>query len=220
MLSRPSTLAGLIRQSAALRSISRHPAVIGPVLGIPGSSCLSSTPSGLSPLNYPEFAAFNFRREPDACTSQFLPHQHWPSGRRVGPRAETLLDTMVRPRTPPGPGALRVHGLSADVLCQSSPFKEVHRSLADLLTGRFVIAYNAAFDRHALDNTCRISGVSRISCTWDCAMARYEQWRGFRASLDTACEVESIVVETRRHRALPDAQLVWRLIRRMAGYSA
>ena len=28
--------------------------VIGPVLGIPGSSCLSSTPSGLSPLNYPE----------------------------------------------------------------------------------------------------------------------------------------------------------------------
>ncbi len=138
----------------------------------------------------------------------------------VGPRAETLLDTMVRPRTPPGPGALRVHGLSADVLCQSSPFEEVHRSLADLLTGRFVIAYNAAFDRHALDNTCRISGVSRISCTWDCAMARYEQWRGFRASLDTACEVESIVVETRRHRALPDAQLVWRLIRRMAGYSA
>ena len=54
MLSRPSSLAGLIRQSAALRSTSRHPAVIGPVLGIPGSSCLSSTPSGLSLLNYPE----------------------------------------------------------------------------------------------------------------------------------------------------------------------
>ena len=54
MLSRPSALAGLIRQSAALRSTSRYPAVIGPVLGIPGSSCLSSTPSGLSLLNYPE----------------------------------------------------------------------------------------------------------------------------------------------------------------------
>ena len=54
MLSRPSSLAGLIRQSAALRSTSRHPTVIGPVLGIPGSSCLSSTPSGLSLLNYPE----------------------------------------------------------------------------------------------------------------------------------------------------------------------
>ena len=54
MLSRPSSLGGLIRQSAALRSISRHPTVIGPVFGIPGSSCPSSTPSGLSLLNCSE----------------------------------------------------------------------------------------------------------------------------------------------------------------------
>ena len=49
-----SSLGGLIRQCAALRSTSRHPTVIGSVLGIQGSSCLSSTPSGLSLLNYPE----------------------------------------------------------------------------------------------------------------------------------------------------------------------
>jgi len=54
VLSRPSSLAGLIRQSAALRSTSRHPVVIGPVLGIQGSSCLSSTPSGLSLLSCSE----------------------------------------------------------------------------------------------------------------------------------------------------------------------
>ena len=138
----------------------------------------------------------------------------------VGGGGQTLLDVMVRPRMAPDSGASRVHGLSADMLCRASPFKEVYGSLADLLTGRAVIAYNAAFDRHTLNNTCRISEVPPISCTWECAMARYEQWRGFRASLDTACEVESIVAEARRHRALPDAQLVWRLIRRMAGYSA
>ena len=138
----------------------------------------------------------------------------------VGGRGQTLLDVMVRPRTAPDPGAARVHGLSADMLCRAPPFEEIYGCLTDLLTGQAVIAYNAAFDRHALNNTCRISGVSPISCIWECAMARYEQWRGFRASLDTACEVESIVAEVRRHRALPDAQLVWRLIRRMAGYSA
>ena len=54
MLSRPSSLGGLIRQSAALRSTSRHPTVIGQVFGIPGSSCPSSTPSGLSLLNCSE----------------------------------------------------------------------------------------------------------------------------------------------------------------------
>ena len=54
MLSRPSSLDGLIRQSAALRSTSRHPTVIGRVFGIPGSSCPSSTPSGLSLPNCSE----------------------------------------------------------------------------------------------------------------------------------------------------------------------
>ncbi len=32
-------------------------------------------------------AAFNFRREPVACTSQSLPHQHWPSGKGKKPLA-------------------------------------------------------------------------------------------------------------------------------------
>jgi len=65
-----------------------------------------------------------------------------------------------------------------------------------------------------------IAGLPPVVCTWECAMTRYEQWRGFHASLDTACEVESIVVDGTRHRALPDATLVWRLIQRMAGRSA
>lgn len=138
----------------------------------------------------------------------------------VGGGGQTLLDVMVRPRMPPDPTAARVHGLSTETLRQASSFEKVYRSLIDLLTGRTVVAFNAAFDAYALNNTCRMTGLPPIDCTWECAMERYKQLRGFRASLDTACEVESIVVEVRRHRALPDAQLVWRLIRRMAGHSA
>ena len=86
MLSRPSTLAGLIRQSAALRSISRiggyrsgpwHSRII-----LPEQYTFRAFTVELSRI-----AAFNFRREPAACTSQFLPHQHWPSGRRGKPLA-------------------------------------------------------------------------------------------------------------------------------------
>ena len=138
----------------------------------------------------------------------------------VGSRGDTLLDVVVRPRTAPTPGASRVHGLSADILCRASPFESIYGILVDLLTGRTVVAYNATFDLQAVNHTCHIAGLAPIGCTWECAMRRYEQWRGFHASLATACEVESIVVEAPRHRALPDAQLVWRLIRRMAGRSA
>ena len=135
----------------------------------------------------------------------------------VSNTGETLLDAVVRPRTPPEPRAARVHGLSVDTLRDHVRFEQIHGMLAQLLTRRMTIAYNAAFDQHVVDHTCHVAGLPRIDCTWDCAMLRYEQWRGFRASLATACEIESIVGIAPRHRALPDAQVVWSLIRRMAG---
>ena len=135
----------------------------------------------------------------------------------VGARGNTLLNSLVRPRIPPEPKASRVHGLNSDALSHAAPFEAVYPTLVERLRHRMVVAYNAAFDQYALDHTCRIAGLPRIGCTWACAMLRYEQWRGFRASLTTACEVESIATAPRHHRALQDAQHVWRLIRRMAG---
>ena len=138
----------------------------------------------------------------------------------IGSRGDTLLDTMVRPDAPPEPQAARVHGLDVEALRDQPRFGQIYGKLVELLTRRTVVAYNADFDRHVLAHTCRAAGLSEIECTWECAMLRYEQWRGFRASLATVCEVESIVAAGRRHRALPDARLVWNLIRRMAGESA
>ena len=138
----------------------------------------------------------------------------------VGSSGETLLDTVVRPRTPPEPEASRVHGLYVDTLRNQVRFEQIYGVLARLLTGRTVIAYNSEFDQQVLNHTCKTAGLPQIDCTWECAMLRYEQWRGFRASLATVCEIESIVATGLHHRALPDARLVWNLIRRMAGESA
>ena len=137
----------------------------------------------------------------------------------VGADGGTLIDTIVRPRGQLAPDAQRVHGLDAAALARADPFEEVYPGLAKLLAGRTVIAYHAAFDHQVLDYSCELVSLSIISCVWDCAMLRYEQWRGFRASLAIVCEVESITVAGPRHRALTDARLVWWLIRRMAGES-
>ena len=138
----------------------------------------------------------------------------------IGSRGNILLDTVVRPRISPEPQASRVHGLDVEALRDQPRFGQIYGKLVELLTRRTVVAYNAEFDRHVLAHTCRAAGLPQIECTWECAMLRYEQWRGFRASLATVCEVESIVAAGPRHRALPDARLVWNLIRRMAGESA
>ena len=138
----------------------------------------------------------------------------------IGNRGDTLFDAVVRPHTAPEPQASRVHGLDLETLRNEPRFDQIYGMLAQLLTGRTVVAYHAQFDRHVLAHTCRVAGLPEIDCTWECAMHRYEQWRGFRTSLATACEVEAIVAIGPHHRALPDARLVWNLIRRMAGESA
>ena len=135
----------------------------------------------------------------------------------VSARGVTLLNSLIRPSTPPEPAASRIHGLYYNTLRHAAPFKQVYPALVEVVRKRVAVAYNAAFDQYALDNTCRLAGLPQIGCIWACAMLRYEQWRGFRASLATACEVESIMTTVPRHRALPDAQHVWQLIHRMAG---
>ena len=138
----------------------------------------------------------------------------------VGTRGNTLLDAVVRPRTSLVSAASQVHGLSTDILCSAASFEQIYGTLTAILTGRTAVAYNADFDHQALDYTSRIAGLPQIACVWDCAMVRYQQWRGFNASLATVCEIESIGAPGSRHRALPDAQVVWHLIRRMAGESS
>ena len=74
-------------------------------------------------------------------------------------RGEILLDTVVRPRTAPEPQASKVHGLHGDVLRNQPRFEQVYGRLAQLLTGRTVVAYHAEFDRHVLAHTCRVAGL-------------------------------------------------------------
>lgn len=135
----------------------------------------------------------------------------------VSASGDTLLDSLVRPHTRPEPAASRLHGLYSEELRDAPPFEQVHLVLVALLRRPIAVAYNAAFDQHALNYSCAIAGLPQIGCTWACAMLRYEQWRGFRASLATACEVEGVSSTGQHHRALSDAQHVWRLVRRMAG---
>jgi DNA polymerase-3 subunit epsilon len=134
----------------------------------------------------------------------------------VGPLGETILDLLVKPKCPVDYLSSPIHGLEAAKLEQAPSFETVYALVSRKLCGHRVIAYNAEFDQRVLDNACRKAGFHPVSCVWDCAMARYEQWRGFRASLANACEIEGIAT-LQRHRALPDALLVWQLLRKMAG---
>ena len=134
----------------------------------------------------------------------------------ISPRGEALLNHLVHPRCALHESMVRIHGLDEKVLASAPFFEELYSAMYLVLTGRCAIAYNAEFDRWALDTACFKAGVAPLDCSWECALTWYQRWRGFRPSLATACEVEGITI-SKLHRALPDALLVWRLLQKMAG---
>ncbi|MEU8139395.1 exonuclease domain-containing protein [Streptodolium elevatio] len=64
--------------------------------------------------------------------------------------------SLVDPRRDPGP--VHVHGLTAGDLAGQPLFEEIADELADLLTGRVVVAHNASFDWKMLDAEYRRLG--------------------------------------------------------------
>ena len=86
MLSHPSSLGDLIRQSEELPPHFPAAPVIATVLGIQGPSCLPPRPSGLSLLYFPELPPSASAGSPNTCAS-VLPYQHWPSGKGGKPLA-------------------------------------------------------------------------------------------------------------------------------------
>jgi DNA polymerase III subunit epsilon len=133
----------------------------------------------------------------------------------VGPRGDRLVDTLVRPGCMVEAEAARVHGLDEDALAGAPGFAELYPELERVLRGRVVVAYVAGFDRAIVERACRSRGLPPLAVQWDCAYARYAAWRGFPASLSTACEIEGLAPAG--HRAARDARRVWELIQRMAG---
>jgi DNA polymerase III epsilon subunit-like protein len=134
----------------------------------------------------------------------------------VGPHGDPILHSLIRPTCAVEPEATRLHGLDATALTAAPSFAALYPQLESALRDHLVIAYWAVFDRSILAHACRSNKLPTLPVRWDCAHTRYAAWRGFAASLSTACEIEGFA-PTLRHRATSDARLVWELIQRMAG---
>jgi len=128
---------------------------------------------------------------------------------------EVIVNVLVRSIRPPDRSAMRVHHIDPTALETAPRFVEVFPNLRRALTHKIVVAYNAQFDRRVLEYSCYLSNLSALESRWECAMTRYEEWRGFRASLLTVSHIEELEVFS-HHRAVTDALLVRRLLLKMA----
>jgi len=136
----------------------------------------------------------------------------------VGPRGETLFDSLLKPSCRIEPGARAVHGHSAKSLSGAPRFIEVYPDLLEVLYGKRVIVFNASYDRRVWDTVVRNLGARGALAgglpRWECAMRQYARFVGEPAKRGGGYRPQKLPGGD--HTALGDALATLRLIEGMA----
>lgn len=91
-----------------------------------------------------------------------------------------LLDSLVKSTNPIPASASAVHGITDITLIGAPNWAEVWAQLSDVLKGRLVGFYNAAFDLRMIRQTCGLNGIRWVEPYDDyfCIMEMFAQYFG------------------------------------------
>jgi len=142
----------------------------------------------------------------------------------VDARGNPLFDTLVKPKGKISSGAAAVHHITEEIVQEAVTFDELYSALVQLTHGKTIVAYNAAFDRAILDNTCRLYGLAPLSNEWTCAMLEYARFNGewnayhnsFRWKKLTEAAEQLKLSTDGAHEALSDVRMTHQVILKMA----
>ncbi len=124
---------------------------------------------------------------------------------------EEEWSSLVNPgvRIPPSIEALT--GISNEMVADAPPFAEIARELHERLEGRLFVAHNARFDYGFIRTEMRRAGIAfnaQLACTVKLSRRLYPDMP--RHNLDAVMARHGIDCAS-RHRALPDARVLWEL---------
>uniref|UniRef100_A0A5Q5BTD4 DNA polymerase III, epsilon subunit n=2 Tax=unclassified Mycobacterium TaxID=2642494 RepID=A0A5Q5BTD4_MYCSS len=124
----------------------------------------------------------------------------------------TALHTLLDPGVDPGP--TDIHGLTTAMLAGQPRYADIATDLAALLSGRILVAHNAAFDYAFLAAEARRAGaelpVSSVLCTLELAGRLHLDL----ASLSLAALAHHWnIPQARPHDALDDARVLTHVLR-------
>ena len=139
----------------------------------------------------------------------------------VGPEGNTLLETLVRPRSGTVPtAATRVHGITMDDLLDAPTWDEIHGEVLRVSEGRRVIAWNAPFDERMVRQSATGWGRRERIRGFECAMLAYARARGLRFGraklVRAAADMGVLEPAGQRHRSCDDARLSLKVLMRAA----
>jgi len=124
---------------------------------------------------------------------------------------EEEWSTLINPQCPIPPHIEALTGIDTAMVEDAPTFAEVAREVAQRLEGRLFVAHNVSFDRGFLRAELECSGHRfnpRSLCTVRLSRRLYPGAHSH--ALDSVIQRLGIQVQ-RRHRALDDAQVLWKL---------
>lgn len=104
----------------------------------------------------------------------------------INQAGDVLLDTYVNPRHPErltakgdnGVSASDINGITPDMLLDAPAWPHVYAQLLEVIAGRKVVIYNAAFDESMIAGDCERHGIQQHSLDASCAMLAYAGYVG------------------------------------------
>jgi DNA polymerase-3 subunit epsilon len=137
------------------------------------------------------------------------------------------LNTLVQPMEGIPDAAARIHGITGDQVADAPCWREVAPTVKQIIQGRDLVVYNAAYDRKMLHCSAEVLDMDRIEwlavARWHCAMLAYAafwgDWNDYHGnyrwqSLTNACRQQKIEVQA-AHSALGDCLMTLELVNKM-----
>lgn len=136
----------------------------------------------------------------------------------VRPDGTPVFDSLFRPTVPIQWDATKVHGIDDAKVADAPRFAERYDSLVNVIGGyeTELLAYNAAFDRRMLRQTCERYGLplAALYVPWQCVMERYAACVGEWSTLHQSYRFQPLPGGD--HTALGDCRATLALLQQMA----
>ncbi len=131
-----------------------------------------------------------------------------------------LYDGLLRPSCSISEGAMSVHRITEDMVAEAPTFADAWTQIEDAITGRKIIAWNAAFDARMLVQSAKAHGIILKDIDFYCAMRAYSEHYRFQRwvkLVDAYAQQGIDDFYLQQHRALGDVSATLEVIRAVAG---
>ena len=138
-----------------------------------------------------------------------------------------VFESLIKPASPIPEAATAIHGISNADVANAPTWADVHDRIADIIRGRTVAIYNAAYDVRLIEQTAKLYKRLVPKYTPWCAMLEYAKWWGEWDDQRDAYKWQRLTNAARQtdidlpdssqaHRAIYDCLLTLGVMRAMA----